>query len=189
MADTSLFQQSALGRPVRDLLDTEVKESLSTLETQLNTDRSNLDIVLPVAAGKTGIYTDNQAVTDGTAFDLFTCPIADEQGVCIEVRVAGYIDDGTDHQMISLVFHVNAVNKGGTVTAVVTEALADVVAASSGTLTLAGAAAEGAANVLDVSVTLTSSLTSTTSQISWEARVIGASAAASKVLTAVNADA
>ena len=128
--------------------------------------------------------TANQALTDNTAFDLFTIPVPDESGVVIEVRASIFCDDGTDHQAISILAHICAVNKGGTVTAVVTEGIADVVAASSGTLTLVVAAAEGDANILDVSVTANTSLTPSTFVIDWQATVIRGGA-----LTKVNANA
>jgi len=194
MADTTYFQpESTLGRPVRDLLDNEIKERLALLEAVLNADR----VIADAVETKLGQFSDagnplstqSQALTDNTAFDLFTFPLADEQGACWEVRATIYADDGTDHQMISLLFHVNAINQGGTVTAVVTEGIADVVAASGGTLTLAGAAAEGDANIVDVSITANSSLTPTTLTVDWEARCIGSSAAASRVGTKVNANA
>lgn len=132
-------------------------------------------------------YTADQAITDNTAFDLCTIPVPDENAVCVEVRAAIYVDDGTNHQCISILAHVKAVNKAGSITAVVTEGIADVVAASSGTLTLAVAAAEGADNVLDISITANSSLTPTTMTVSWQAKVLLSSNGDG--LTAVNANA
>jgi acyl-coenzyme A thioesterase PaaI-like protein len=187
MADTTLFTPG--GRQVNDLSPREVKERLQSLEGTLNTDRGQLDGVAALQTLGDAIATRNQAVTNNTAFDLFTFPLADEQGACWEVRVTGFVDDGTDHQQISLLFHVKAVNKGGTVSASVTEGIADVIAGAVGTLTLVGAAAEGAANIVDVSITLNSSLTPTTIQICWEARCIGSSDALANVGTKVNADA
>ena len=187
MADTTLFNADSLGRPVKDLLDYEVKENLSTLEAQLNADRT---AGLANTAQRTASVpndeqnTAGQTLTTATAFDLFTIPVPDESGVCVEVRASIFVDDGTDHQIISCLWHVNAVNKGGTVTAVVTEGIADVVAASSGTLTLVPAAGEGAANILDVSVTGTTSLTPTTFEIDWQANVIRGG-----TITKVNANA
>lgn len=201
MADTTYFRpESTLGRPVRDLLDNEVKERLALLEVQLNTDRDDKDAntaaltsltteLAKVAAGDME-YTADQAITNNTAFDLFTVPVADENGVCLLVEACVFVDDGTDHQMVALSATIVAVNKGGTVSATVAEREDDeVLAESSGgsTLTLAIAAAEGADNVLDVSITANSSLTPTTIQVSWRATVLGSSAGVA--ITKVNADA
>ena len=171
--------------------DRTVREKLTEVITELAAQEAigdaNTTEIANVVMGDVA-YTNAQTLTDNTAFDLCTIPVPDENGVCVKVEAAVFADDGTDHQIISILAHVNAVNKGGTVTAVVTEGIADVVADSaSGTLTLAVAAAEGDANILDISVTANSSLTPTTFKISWKATVIYSTNGDS--LTKVNANA
>lgn len=191
MADTVFFDPTTLGRPVKDLLRQEVRQKMHLLELQLNTDRDTALTDVPalqteqakIVAGDVE-YTGGQDITDNTAFDLFTIPVPDEAGVVVEVVASVFVDDGTDHQVISLHAHIKAVNKGGSLTAVVTELLADLVAASSGTLTLAFAAAEGDDNILNVSITADSSLTPSTMEVDWVARVIRGGA-----ITPVNDDA
>lgn len=151
---------------------------LATRTTSLETEQAKL-------LGGDFEYSADNTFTDNTAFDLFTVPVAQGSGVALEVVVAVFMSDGTDHQVITLPVHVKAVNKAGTITAVVTELIGDLVAASSGTLTLAVAAAEGADDVLDVSMTAVGSLTETVLKVSWKARVIYGGVA----ITAVNANA
>ena len=194
MAAQTFFDPTTLARPVKDLQRIELRNKLRDQEVVLNADR----VIADANETKLGQYADagahlstqNQTLTDNTAFDLFTFPLAALAGACWEVRATVYATDaGGDISMISILFHVNAVNKAGTVVAVVTEGVADVVADSaSGTLTLAGAAAEGTANLVDVSVLSVSSMTTNVFKIDWEARCIGASAAASRVGTKVNAN-
>jgi len=164
-----------------------MKTRTRTLEIQLNADRTAglaATTELARASADDRAFSGDNDLTDNAAFDLFTIPVADEAGVCIKVDVCVFCDDGTDHQMIPISVLVSAVNKGGTVTATVTELAADAVAASAGTLTLAVAAAEGAANILDVYITANTSLTPTTFTCSWLATVLHGG-----TVTAVNANA
>lgn len=182
MADTTYFDPTTNGRPSRDLLKQEVRNRLQALELQLNTDRTNLGTA---ESNVTALQTEQaklvggdieykagQDLTDATAFDLCTIPVPDENGVVVEVEATVFADDGTDHQIVSLKATIAAVNQGGTITAVVGEHEDDeILAASGGTFTLAFAAAEGADNVLDISITANSSLTPTTFKVWWRARV------------------
>lgn len=165
----------------------EVCQTLAAEQAIIDSEQSNIDELQQGVLGDL-LQTKAQAFTDNTAFDMFTIPVPDENGVCVEVSLVVFFDDGTDHQVAALKCIVAAVNKGGTVTATVAELPDDeVTALSAGTLTLAIAAAEGADNVLDVSFTANSSLTPTTANCYWKAEVLLSTNGDS--LTAVNADA
>ena len=190
MADTTLYgPHSTTARFPKDLRPLEMKNKAREMEVQLNLDRAAglaATAELVEISGAESAYSGDNAFTDNVAFDLFTLPLAAAEGVAIEVVVSVFQSDGTDHQVITVPALIKAVNKAGTFTVVVTEEIGDLVAASSGTLTLVLAAAEGAANVLDVSMTANTSLTATVSEVSWTARVIAGGASA--LITKVNAD-
>jgi hypothetical protein len=174
MADTTLFgPEATLGRPPRDILESELKNKIRALEVQLNTDRAFLDTQReqsPLSGYK--LFSGQNPLTDATSFDLFTIPIAALGRVAVRVLLAVASGDGTDMVCEMQTFDVAAVNKAGTVTAVVTVVSENGLAASgSKTLGVTAAAAEDTADLLFVSITADPNITPTDLVVSWEATV------------------
>jgi hypothetical protein len=140
---------------------------------------------LSIAGEARALSSSLLTVTDGTAFSLFTIPIALNTAISLILRYCYGGSDGTDTQVESGTIHINSVNKAGTLTTVLTIVSDNGLAASSGTLAITIAAAEGVANVLLVQGTFDSSLTLTSNFLSYNVQVLHA---ADPTITVVNAD-
>lgn len=130
---------------------------------------STLYLSRAILGSKTTTLTET---TDTNAIDV---AVANNTRVSGEVIYEVYASDATDYQVLSGTVRYSAVNKGGTVTASISEVGSQTTALSAGTLTASNTVLTGA-NKITIRCNATSSLTQTTLEIRW--RVVSVSTAA-----------
>jgi len=116
---------------------------------------------MPASASFSQIATNRVTITDAST-DLFTIALAAGEGTGGIVYINTFATDGTDHARACGFATFSAVNKAGTITAVITyDDANDAIAESGGTLTVDMTIAD-TTNQVTIRIDVASSLTETT---------------------------